>query len=64
MKKLEGWEYTKGARPIRVREYGLQGQEIWYHLINLGFVNKDKLSVREEKLKNWLIWGYWEKNRF
>lgn len=71
MKK--GWtEPSKGERSIRDREYGLAGQDIWLRLIKLGFVQDDqkwnagkpiKVTLREQCMKNWLIWGYWEKNR-
>ncbi len=71
VRKQVGWTKNKSQqiRPIRDRKHGLMGQEIWFKLQSLGFVTDEKyvymgskyqLTKFEKKLKNWLIWGYWE----
>ncbi len=68
-----GWtKPNKNERSVRDREHGLQGQDLWYQLQKLGFIHRgdnlqkeknDPLTAWEMKLKNWLIWGYFEKDR-
>jgi hypothetical protein len=75
-KNTTGWNSAiPGGRPLRDRAHGLAGQEIWFELQRLGFVHSWKpilkregvppsgepKTVWEQKLKNWLIFGYWEK---
>lgn len=65
-----GWtKKIPGQRPVRDKEHGLLGQEIWNILKSYGFVHRgshfqkeknDPLTEWEKKLKSWLIWGYWE----
>ena len=78
-KNEQGWTTPhKGERSVRDRPHGLVGQDIWWSLQKLGFVNNWDSSLNREhpedfggdpktkwevKLKNWLIWGYWEENR-
>ena len=67
-KNETGWTEPKkdfGQRPVRDEDHGKAGQSIWWRLEELGFVQdeidiKHPLSVWEQKLKNWLIWGYYE----
>lgn len=69
----QGWTVpNQGERSVRDREHSLVGQNIWLQLVRLGFVQDNqkwnggkpfKQPKREECLKNWLIWGYWEKNK-
>lgn len=55
---------TQYQRPIRIKEKGLLGQEVWYTLQKEGFVRNEgvnkPLTKFEQRLKNWLIWGHWE----
>ena len=61
----KGWTTPgKGERSVRERAYGLWGQEVWYKLIEMGFVevdsNRDPVGKFNERLQNFLIWGYFE----
>lgn len=60
-----GWTTpdNPNERPLRDRDHGLAGQEIWFELENLGFVHDymhEEPTEWENKLKSWLIHGYWE----
>lgn len=56
-------------REVREDKFGLAGQDIWARLEELGFVHngdphqKESLTEWEQKLKSWLIWGYWESEK-
>lgn len=60
-----GWEWKKDmrkyTRPIRTRNWGLDGQEIAYKY--LGYERDNEFSVWRKKITSWLIWGYWEGER-
>lgn len=56
------------VNPIKKRDkrMGLLGQEIWFTMQQYRFVGKNglhyKLTPREQRIKNWLIWGKWKKD--
>lgn len=63
-RKFGGWGWEWGdrtnTRPIRKHSLGMDGQEIWLSLFGY---DSDLKSNLKQRIENWLIWGYFEKNR-